>query len=178
VIPLSLTHTLKLIAGIGAALLLALLIHDRNRWKATAELRRSQLVAEQQAHAATVSNYRAAAERARREDAENFARITAEQSKISERTAHDFESRIAAAHADAERLRRSTQTAADSSRGGGAPVPGFPSSAGAAAKAAGQDRLPQSDRLIATEQAIQLDELIKWLGRQYAVPQSGAAKDN
>jgi hypothetical protein len=37
---------------------------------------------------------------------------------------------------------------------------------GAAAQAAGEDRLPPADALTATEQAIQLDELIKWVRAQ------------
>jgi hypothetical protein len=169
-IPLPSRLTLKLIAGIGAAFLLALLFHDRNRWKSSAELRQAQLVSEQQAHAATVSNYRASAERARREDAQNLARVTAEQSQINERTAHDFEGRIAAARADAERLRSDAQTAADRGTGGAAPMPGLPASAGAVADAAGDSGLSADERLIATEQAIQLDELIKWVKAQAAVP--------
>ncbi|HWI75869.1 MAG TPA: hypothetical protein VNS53_02150 [Sphingomicrobium sp.] len=35
--------------------------------------------------------------------------------------------------------------------------------AGGASEAAGQDQLPDFDALIAAEQAIQLDELIKWI---------------
>ena len=173
-IPLPSTLALKLVAGIGAALLLALLVHDRNRWKSTAELRHAQLVAEQQAHATTVANYRAAAAQARREDAENLARVSAQQSKINERTAHDFESRIAAARADAERLRRNAQAAADSGRGGGSPVPGLPATAGAAAEAAGDHQLSADQRLTATEQAIQLDELIKWVRSQAQVKPAGS----
>jgi hypothetical protein len=37
-----------------------------------------------------------------------------------------------------------------------------------------QDGLP--DRLLATEQAIQLDELIKWVKRQSAIDPNGAAE--
>ena len=49
-------------------------------------------------------------------------------------------------------------------------MPGlFPLPPRGAAQAAGQDRLPQADALTATEQAIQLDELIKWVRKQAAV---------
>ena len=52
---------------------------------------------------------------------------------------------------------------------GRARLPGLSAAAGGAAEAAGQDRLPQTDALMATEQAIQLDELIKWVRMQAAV---------
>jgi hypothetical protein len=114
-----------------------------------------------------VANYRAAAEQARREDAETLARVKAEQAEINERTANDFETRVAAARAVAERLRQQADdAAADPRSGGGSPVPGFPRATGGVAEGAGEDGLPQSDRLIATEQAIQLDELIKWVKAQ------------
>ncbi len=53
--------------------------------------------------------------------------------------------------------------------------PAFPLPPAAAAQAAGEDRLPQSDRLTATEQAIQLDELIKWVRAQAEVDNNPAA---
>ena len=43
------------------------------------------------------------------------------------------------------------------------PVPRLPAPADGAAETSGKDGLPQPDALIATEQAIQLDELIKWV---------------
>ena len=52
-----------------------------------------------------------------------------------------------------------------------APMPGLSAAAGSAAQAAGQDRLPPADALTATEQAIQLDELIKWVRAQAEVDQ-------
>jgi hypothetical protein len=163
---------LRLFAGIGCALLLALLVHDRNHWKAKAAEYSQRLAAERAASAATVANYRAAAERARREDSENLARVRAEQAAINEGSTNDFESRIAAARARSGELRAKTgSAAADSGGRGSAPVPGVPAAAGAIAQGAGEDRLPQSERLIATEQAIQLDELIKWVRRQAAVRQ-------
>jgi hypothetical protein len=53
-------------------------------------------------------------------------------------------------------------------------MPGLPGSAARAAQAPGEDRLPAEDALIATEQAIQLDELIRWVRQQSAVdPNAG-----
>ena len=53
--------TLKLILGIACALALALLVHDRNRWKAKTTHYSEMLAAERGAHAATITNVRAAA---------------------------------------------------------------------------------------------------------------------
>ncbi|MBA3577220.1 MAG: hypothetical protein H0W39_06385 [Sphingomonas sp.] len=172
-IPLASNLALKLVAGLCALLALALLVNDRNRWKATASLRQQQVAAEAAAHAATVANYRAASDRAREADAANAARVKAEQGAISERTENDYESRIAAARAHHERLQRQARSTADSGTGGAAPVPGLPASPRAAAQGSGQGRLPHPEALIATEQAIQLDELIKWVRAQAGVTVSG-----
>jgi hypothetical protein len=71
-------------------------------------------------------------------------------------------------------------------------MPAVPARAGGVAEGTGKDRLPQSDKrvgypeeslgaddaLIATEQAIQLDELIKWVRAQHAVPPNRAEPGN
>jgi nitrogen fixation-related uncharacterized protein len=125
---------------------------------------------EQTAHAVTVVNYRAAADQARAADKANADRVIAEQRQINERTSDDYEARIADARARAGRLSAElAKAAANPGGGGGTPVPGVPAAAGGADQAAGQDRLPPPDALIATEQAIQLDELIKWVRRQSSV---------
>jgi hypothetical protein len=47
-------------------------------------------------------------------------------------------------------------------------VPGLSAAAGGASQSASEGEFSRSDRLIATEQAIQLDELIKWARAQAA----------
>ena len=164
----------KLTILAACLLALALLVHDRNRWKSTATLRQQQVVAEKAAHSATVANYRAAADQAREADAANAARVQREQDKINERIADDFESRITAARAHAERLRsQAAGAAADPGSPAAAPVPRLPAAASGIAEAAGEDGFPHRDRLIATEQAIQLDELIRWVRSQGKVPPDG-----
>jgi hypothetical protein len=173
-IPVPGALAMKLIVAAGCAFLLILLINDRDRWKAKTSHYATVIAAERNAHLATVAGYRAAAEQARREDAENLARVKASQAAINERTTHDFESRIAAARASYERLRGIAEgSGGDSSHGRAAPVPGLSATAGRAAQGAGQDGFPQPDRLLATEQAIQLDELIKWVRRQSEVDVQG-----
>jgi hypothetical protein len=163
----------RILGGAIAVAALLWLIQSRAHWRDEARANERLFQAEQAAHSATVANYRAAADLARKQDAANLARVESEQAQINERTADDFESRIAAARADAERLRRQAGGArADSRARGAAPVPGVPAAARGVAEGAGEDRLPQSDRLIATEQAIQLDELIKWVKAQAAVEPS------
>jgi len=165
------TSWLYRILGIAAGLAALLwLVQSRDHWRDEARANAGLFHAEQAAHAATVANYRAAAEQARREDAANITRVKAEQAQINERTANDFESRIAAARAAAQRMREQTRApAADPGTGRAAPVPGASIAAGGAAQAPGEGRLPGSDRLIATEQSIQLDELIKWVRSQAEV---------
>ena len=161
------------IAGIAvtAVLLIMLTVQklEAVHWKKQSESFEHLYQQEQAAFATTVADARAAADRARAADQANAARVAAEQHSITERTMNDFETRLAAARADAQRLRIQPEAAADPGARGDAPVPGVPAASGRAAEAAREDRLPQSDRLTATEQAIQLDELIKWVRKQAAV---------
>jgi hypothetical protein len=172
-IPVPGTLSLKLVIGIGCALLLALLIHDRNHWKAKTTHYAELLAAERGAHSATVAGYRVAAERARLADGNNSARVRAEQAAINERTVDDFQDRIAAARAAAGRMQPNPAAAADSGGSRAAPVPGLSAAPARAAQAAAEGGLPDSDTLIATEQAIQLDELIRWVRAQGRVEVNG-----
>jgi hypothetical protein len=162
------------LAGIAASVALAILLIlakvETRHWKKQSAAFEQLYHEEQSAFAATTSNYRAAAEAARAADLENNARVAAEQRAISERTANDFEARLASARAAAQRLRLQYEAAANPGTGRDAPMPSLPAAAPGAAQAAEQDGLSQSDRLTATEQAIQLDELIKWVLAQSRVP--------
>jgi hypothetical protein len=162
------------IAGLAVSLALGILLvvqkSETRHWKkSSAQFER--LYGEQQsAMATTVANYRAAAEQARAADQANANRVAAEQRSINERTSNDFEARLAAARALAQRLRgEADSAAANPGARGSTPVPGLPGASGGPAQAAGEDRLSQSDALTATEQAILLDELIKWVKAQAQV---------
>jgi hypothetical protein len=169
------------IAGIGVSLVLGLLLvlqkGETRHWKSESS-RYEQLYAQEQAAlAGTVANYRAAADAARAADKANLARVAEEQRTINERTSDDYEARLAAARTLARRLRGRTATAAaDPGAGGAAPMPRIPDAPGGAHESAAQDRLSLADRELATEQAIQLDELIKWVRRQAAVDPNGKGK--
>jgi hypothetical protein len=161
------------IAGIAASLALAVLllvqIGETRHWKKQSASFEQLYRQEQAAFATTVADYRAAATQARAADESNAERVAVEQRAINERTDHDYQARLAAARAAAQRLRLAAEAATHPGAGGNAPMPGLSAAAGGAAQAAGEDRLPRSDALIATEQAIQLDELIKWIREQAAV---------
>lgn len=171
------------IAGIAASLaLLAMLVAqkiDTRHWRKQSGQFEQLYRGEQAASAQTVANYRAAAEAARAADLAAAGRVRAEQNAINERIANDFQTRLDAARARAERLRIEAAAAAADSCGRGNPaVPGLPPAACGAAEAAGQVRLPAPDALIATEQAIQLDELIRWVERQRSVDPNGVGRSD
>jgi hypothetical protein len=162
------------IAGLATSLCLAFLLMlqkgETRHWKEQSGQFEQLYRDEQSAFVGTVADYRAAADRARLADKANADRVKAEQAAINERVSNDFENRLAAARAAADRLRDEARTAsADPGTRGTAPVPGLAASAGGPSEAAREDRLPPADRLIATEQAIQLDELIRWVRSQAKV---------
>ena len=162
------------IAGLAVSLCLAFLLviqkGETRHWKKQAGQFDRLYRGEQAVFAGTVASYRAATEAARVADRVAAARVVAEQGAINERTSYALELRLADARARADRLRTEARTAASNPGvGAAAPVSGVPVAAGRSAQAAGQAELSSDDSLIATEQAIQLDELIKWVKAQAAV---------
>jgi hypothetical protein len=162
------------IAGIAASLCLAVLLviqkAETHHWKRHGA-RFEQLYRDgQSAFAATVANYRAAADAARIADKANAERVASEQRAINERTSNAYEARLADARARAEQLRvGAAHAAADPGHRSGPSMPGLPTPAVRSAQGPGENRLPPADALTATEQAIQLDELIKWIRAQAEV---------
>jgi hypothetical protein len=157
------------LAGLAAALALGILLFaqklETRHWRKQSGQFEQLYRAEQAAFARTVANYRAAADAARAADRAAADRIRAEQQAVNERIAHVYEARLAAARA--RRLQLATAAAAaDPCRGGTASVPGLSATACGTPEAAGEDRLPAGDALLATEQAIQLDALIGWVKDQ------------
>jgi hypothetical protein len=161
------------IAGIAASLALAILLlaqkAETRHWRKQSASFDQLYRQEQSAFATTIANYRAAANQARAADAANLARVAREQRTISKRTAYDYETRLAAARADAQRLRGQSEAAGNSGAGRSASMSGVPPAPSGAAQAPGENQLSAEDALTATEQAIQLDELIKWVRSQAKV---------
>jgi hypothetical protein len=162
------------VVGIAAALaLLAMLLIqkvDTRHWRKQSEQYEQLYRGEQVAGAQTVANYRAAADAARATDRATNDRVRAEQLAINERTSDDFETRLAATRLRAQRLQSGDGKAStDPCNRGTASVPGLPAAACGPPQAASQGGFSPSDALIATEQAIQLDELIRWVEQQHNV---------
>ena len=162
------------VAGLAVALAMLLLLllqkGETRHWRKQSGQFEQLYARERDAFAATVASYRLAAEQARAADHANLTRVTAEQRAISERTSNDYQARLAAAHALAQRLRgQAAGSAADLRTGGTAAMPRLPAPAVGAPESARENRFSNSDRLTATEQAIQLDELVKWVKAQATV---------
>lgn len=167
--------------GIAASLLLLGLwvvkAGEARHWRKQSGRYEQFYLGEQGAHAETVANYRAAVETARAADRANVGRVAAAQRQISERTTHDLETRLAAARVSAHRLQLAQRAPATVGGGGrAAAVPGPGPAPGAAGGAAEESGFSLTDRLIATEQAIQLDELIKWVKAQASVDADAQAE--
>jgi hypothetical protein len=137
--------------------------------------------AEAAKHKATKQAYRDAQEEAARMQAEIIAAEVARQERITDEVRADYQQRIAALRARADRLRREAEAAARGSGAAGAsagvrlPENGDPATgADAAPRCVGlsgtRDPLTQieCDR-IATEQAVRLDALITWIQQQLGV---------
>lgn len=161
------------IAGLAVSFCLAILLviqkGETRHWKKQSGQFEQLYRGQQSAFATTVANYRAAADAARAADKANANRVAAEQRTINERTAHDYEARLADARARAEQLRRQAEASANPGSRRSASVSGLSDASGGTAQASREDRLPPPDALTATEQAIQLDELIKWVKAQAKV---------
>lgn len=153
------TNTILIrILGVAlAALALLSLVQSRNYW-------RTRATAEAASHQQTVTNYRTAAAQAEAADAKNKADVEAKQRAVNERTARDYEARIADARANYERLRALTGTAPR--RAGPTSVSVVPGGTPGTPGAAADHGLSLAERLVATEQAIQLDQLIRWVNEQ------------
>lgn len=169
------------LAIIPLAILLGIAKMDVRHWHKQSDRFEALYHAEHDTLTATVVNYRAAAEAARKLDQANVARVEGETSLNNERSNDDLETRLAAARTTADRLRGELAKArADTGGSGATAVPGVPAATGAAAQDPAY-RLPSldvDDRLVCTEQGIQLDELIKWVRRQHAVDVNGKVNDN
>lgn len=141
---------------------------------------RTDLKAEQDAHATTIRNHEQAAAQAAAVQAANLTRVAAEQDAESERIASAYQNDLAALRTRyddiAARLRQAA-SAAGSSVPAAVHVPGPGESAGRASQASGDQGLPAAactsmtldERFVASAQALQLDALIDWVEAQSAL---------
>ena len=164
------------IAGLAASACLALLLvlqkGETRHWRKQSGQFEQLYRDEQSARAATVANYVAAAETARAADRAASERARMQQQAINERSSHDYEVRLADARARARALRLPSETGAAATNprsGGAAAMPRLYPAPGGPVGTTEENRLPAADALTATEQAIQLDELINWIRAQAEV---------
>jgi len=168
------------VAGLAVSLCLAILliiqIGEAHHWKKESGQFEQLYRGEQSAFTTTVANYRAAADSARAADRANADRVAAEQRAINERTVNDYETRLTAARVRAEQLRLEAASSPTDRRNRRSPaMSGLSAPAGTVAPGPGEGRLPAADALTATEQALQLDELIKWVKAQAKVDPNAEA---
>lgn len=157
------------LTGLGFLILGFMLLHaraDAHHWHKIAD-------AEKTAHAQTVASYRAAAVQADLADKANVLRVKDEQAAITERVSNDYQADLAAARARADALRVQLAASTHSSGPAATPVPATSTAAGRSDGAPAQDGFSVSDRLIATEQAIQLKALQDWVRAQAEVNVGG-----
>jgi hypothetical protein len=167
---------LGLILGITLGSMLLIQKGETRHWRKQSNGFEQLYHREQAAFAQTVTNYRAAADAARAADKAHADRVLAEQAAINKERDASYEARIADARARAERAERLRQAAVASAHPGSpgaAPVPGSVPAAGGPNGPAPQVGLSPDDALIATEQAIQLDELERWVKGNLGINRTG-----
>jgi hypothetical protein len=137
---------------------------------------RQQVRDEKAAHKLTIANVRAAAEKARADDAAHARRVERDQNIISEEVSRDYQEQLVDLRRRYDALRvRLGKTPADPSGAGAAAVPGLPGSSAGSDGAAGQDGLPAEDALIASEIALRLKALQLWMKGQLGVERDKAS---
>lgn len=136
--------------------------------------------AEAAKHKATKQAYREAQEEAARIQADIIAAEVARQERITDEVRADYQQRIAALRARADRLRREAEAAARGSGSAGSPgdlrLPEGGDTTARTGEAPDCAAIPAPDamteircREIAEQQAMQLDALIAWVQRQMGV---------
>lgn len=127
-------------------------------------------MAERSSHQKTQDNFRLAMSEARVANLNNLLRVVQEQSKITEGITDEYQANLADVRRRADAIRlRFEAAAATGGNTGGQPMPGLSESARAADEATRKARLSLGDRLTATETALQLVALQKWVRGQSAV---------
>lgn len=147
--------------------LIAALVAVAWLWRANLGLQ-DDITAERAAHKATVANFRKTQAEAAAVQAHNLARVAQAQKEITDETVTDYRARLADLHARYDRLRAQGNRGAPGNTG----LPAISDAAGRIDEATGENGLPASDALIASEQALQLDALITWVTAQSKVENS------
>ena len=118
-------------------------------------------------HRETKRRYKAAQRAAQDAETARLIRVKAQQETINAHASQDYARRLADLRARFDGLRGRAGAGAGGARGGLA-VSGVPAAPGGADGAA-EDGFSLAERFLASQQGIQLDELISWIERQHAV---------
>lgn len=160
------------LTGVGFALLIGALTFSQMDLRHFKKLYEN----EHTAHQLTVANFQKATAEAKTKDTENVLRVKTEQDKVTEEVSNDYEKALADARTRADALRVQLAARAHSSSSGTATVPAISNSASGPDATTEEARFSAEDRLIATEQALQLDALQKWVTAQGKIDVNGDVK--
>jgi hypothetical protein len=131
---------------------------------------RQQTRDEKAAHRLTITNVKAAAEKARADDAAHARRVERDQTIVSEEVSRDYQDQLVDLRSRYDALRvRLGKTPTNSGSSGGEAVPGLSGSSARSDGAAGQDGLPSEDALAASEIALRLKALQDWMIGQLGI---------
>lgn len=155
------------IAALLVVLVLAALLHIRTGQRDAARAAFEQARAN---HDLFAERVRGESERAARRSADQARRAERDQQHASQEVSRDYQQRISdlRRRLAALQLRPAPDRAHPGGAGGG-DLPGLSGAAGGSDAAAGTCRLPLPDAALATEQAIRLEELQRWVRRQQAL---------
>ncbi|HEY5713306.1 MAG TPA: hypothetical protein VIT38_15530, partial [Allosphingosinicella sp.] len=133
------------------------------------------LAREKAAAALFAAQVRAAAEHIRADMAARALDVERRQTQVTKEVSNEYQNRIRDLDRRVAALRLRERTAAENPGGAGRPagLPVLPDAAGGPDAAAGDHGLSLQQRVIATEQAIRLEELQNWVRRQGEVAPPG-----
>ena len=164
------------IAALLILLLLVALLHIRTGQRDAARASLEQARADHELFAERV---RAESERAARRFADQARRTERAQQTASQEVSRDYQQRISDLSRRLAALQlRPAPDRAHPGGAAGADLPGLPGTAGGFDAAAGACRLPLPDAALATEQAIRLEELQRWVRRQQAGGEGARAPED
>jgi enoyl-CoA hydratase/carnithine racemase len=140
----------------------------------------ADVAAEQAAHLGTVNAFFAASRQAQKDAEANAQRVARQQETITDDIVTAYRFDLADLRSRFDRLRRGSAARTDPGHADAAGLPGLPAAAGGIDAASGENRFPAPgkltepplslpDALLASEQALQLQALIDWVGAQSAV---------
>jgi hypothetical protein len=166
-------HIGWIVGGLGCLILGFMLHHSQGQTRAAndrAAAWEKLFHAEQSAFRETVANVRAKTAQAKADDAAHALKVERDQVNRTQEVSSEYQARLAALRSRYDALRVRTGASqvglGNPRRGGTAPVPGVPDPAGGPDAATA----PGDFQFNAEANAIQLQELQRWVREQQAVP--------